>query len=366
MERVLQLLVLCRISAGGIPLCYSAAHAAVSQDARRRKLAGTWVQDEGSPSYWNLSCPFEFSKYACARHTPRGERGVLAHKRFEPTGCRFVNLDDGGAHIARILGNRTVLMHGDSLIRQLYQAMGCLVMPAALSVRWAPKWPCQGEPNCVPGHKHSFFERSSFRLGGLVAPPALTDADEKHADAAYGLKVHVGRRGPMLGLTRRDVVVVGAGIHYPAAHATRTVENWLAPYLARSAAARPRIIVFVSPPPAFPSERGDGEYDGVFLARLQAESPESVHCSDKVRPVRSDDEFRWLQRPGLYRSLEGVIALEGIETQGNAKVGGRMGMGGLGKFGDCQHYCMPGVPDALARALYTLLTTLDDVQPPVR
>ena len=47
MERVLQLLVLCWISAGGIPLCYSAAHAAVSQDARRRKLAGTWVQDEG-------------------------------------------------------------------------------------------------------------------------------------------------------------------------------------------------------------------------------------------------------------------------------------------------------------------------------
>ena len=364
MKIALHALVVSAASAG-LPLCYSADHAAVLQDARRQELAGAWVRDEGRPSYWNLSCPLEFSKYACARHTPQGERGVLARVRFKPAGCRFIELHDGGAHLARILGNRTVLMYGDSLIRQLYQAMGCAVIPSALSSHWKPRWPCQGEPNCVPGLEHSFFERSSFRLGGLVAASALTDAEEKRADAAFGLKVHVGRRRPVLGLTRRDVVVVGAGLHAPAAHATRAVEKWLSPYLVRPAITRPRIIVFVTPPPAFPSEHGDGEYNGTFLARLQAESPERVNCSSKVRPVRSKDEINWLQRPGLYSKLEGVIALEGIETQGNAKVGGRMGMGGLGKFGDCQHYCMPGVPDSLARALYTLLATLDDVQAPV-
>ncbi|KAH8067070.1 hypothetical protein JL721_7765 [Aureococcus anophagefferens] len=75
--------------------------------------------------------------------------------------------------------------------------------------------------------------RSSFRLGGDPAPPALTDPEERAADAAYGLKVHVGRRTQMLGaLTRRDVVVVGAGVHAPVARSTKGITRWLAPILA--------------------------------------------------------------------------------------------------------------------------------------
>jgi hypothetical protein len=340
-----------------LPLCYGAG----APGPRLGELDGAWVRDARAPPYWNLSCPLEFSKYGCMRHGPDGSRAAAARLRFAPRGCRFVELGDGGRALFGAVGNRTVLLYGDSLTRQLYQAMGCLVAPAQLSVRWSSSFACAREPNCVPGGPHSFFERSSFRLGGDPAPPALTDPEERVADAAYGLKVHVGRRTQMLGaLTRRDVVVVGAGVHAPVARSTKGITRWLAPILALDDAVRPRVVVFVTPPPAFPSRDGDGEYDGDFLAALQAANASDVRCRAAVRNARRAGELGWVAAPPLAGKVDAVLSLAGVEALGFAKVGAPTFNGGIGRYGDCQHYCMPGVPDELARALYTLLATLGD------
>lgn len=344
--------------AAALPLCYGAG----APGPRLGELDGAWMRGARAPPYWNLSCPLEFSKYGCMRHGPDGSRAdAAARLRFAPRGCRFIDVGDGGRALFRAVGNRTVLLYGDSLTRQLYQAMGCLVAPAALSVRWAASFACASEPKCVPGGPHSFFERSSFRLGGDPAPPALTDPEEKAADAAYGLKVHVGRRTQMVDkMTHRDVVVVGAGVHAPVAHATKVITRWLAPFLTLDDADRPHVIVFVTPPPAFPSRDGDGEYDGDFLAELKAANASDVRCQTTVRNARRAGELDWVAAPPLAGKVDAVLSLAGIGALGFAKVGAATFNGGLGRYGDCQHYCMPGVPDELARALYTLLATLGD------
>ena len=75
-------------------------------------------------------------------------------------------------------------------------------------------------------------------------------------------------------------------------------------------------------------------------------------CSAKVLDVRGDREQKALIDNGVFPLLKGVLALQHLNYQGNSKIGGS-----VGTFGDCQHYCMPGIPDVLARALFTLLVT---------
>lgn len=55
--------------------------------------------------------------------------------------------------------------------------------------------------------------------------------------------------------------------------------------------------------------------------------------------------------------IDGIVSLEGMETLGRAKVGGLVDGHNL-TFGDCQHYCMPGIPNQMARAISMMLTSV--------
>ena len=74
-------------------------------------------------------------------------------------------------------------------------------------------------------------------------------------------------------------------------------------------------------------------------------------CAKSSRAVRSAGEWQALhEEHRILSKLAGVIELDGLNHQGDAKIGG-----GVGAHGDCQHYCMPGVPDFLARAVFAML-----------
>ena len=128
----------------------------------------------------------------------------------------------------------------------------------------------------------------------------------------------------------------------------------------RSANSSARVIWMVTPPQSFQSPNGTGAYDTAHLAQLQAQMRSKGRvqnndvCAVKVPDRQSKDEFAALRDliADASAPLYGVLHLQGINGQGDAKIGG-----GVGSFGDCSHYCMPGVPDVLARSLAAMMNT---------
>lgn len=105
------------------------------------------------------------------------------------------------------------------------------------------------------------------------------------------------------------------------------------------------VIWLVTPQETFRS--GSGYYNASALGRDAAGA-----CARRVPAVRSAGEWRALRaQPRVLAKLAGVVELDGLNGQGHAKIGG----GGAGVYGDCQHFCMPGVPDLLARAVFAML-----------
>ena len=72
-------------------------------------------------------------------------------------------------------------------------------------------------------------------------------------------------------------------------------------------------------------------------------------------------EARASERAGLLAkgvSLDGLLAT--LDFEGLAEFGGTAKVGAgptelTGKYGDCTHFCMPGVPDEYARAVHNVL-----------
>ena len=110
-----------------------------------------------------------------------------------------------------------------------------------------------------------------------------------------------------------------------------------------------------TPPAAFQNDnpsKQDGEYDPAYLASMKAHH-KSLGCVASVVTTRAQVEHQALTAAGLFSHIYASISLAGIEDLGHAKIGG-----GVGSFGDCQHYCMPGVPDQLARTIHTLVVAV--------
>mmetsp|Transcript_33999 Transcript_33999/g.81015 ORF Transcript_33999/g.81015 Transcript_33999/m.81015 type:complete len:119 (+) Transcript_33999:419-775(+) len=98
-----------------------------------------------------------------------------------------------------------------------------------------------------------------------------------------------------------------------------------------------------------------GDYNTTLLAQEKAKlakRKKKLQCKRSVRPSLRNTEERVLRESGALQLLDGMIVLEGLEHQGHCKTGGA-----VGKFGDCQHYCMPGIPDQFALALYNIIVT---------
>ena len=83
-------------------------------------------------------------------------------------------------------------------------------------------------------------------------------------------------------------------------------------------------------------------------------SGQNVGCLDKAEDLRGKREWTMLETIGKQSSgIAGIVALAKLETLGATKVGS-----GVGSRGDCVHFCMPGVPDAIARGVYALVMAI--------
>ena len=257
-----------------------------------------------------------------------------AGRRFAPAGC---SLD-----AAWTLGNGTrVFFWGDSLLRQVFIAAACRLHAAGrvvgTQVDWpacgTKEWPCHRSTNCVRcGPGSGFFSANVTLAGGAELRTVSTDAPGG-AVAFFG------------DVRRGDVVVVEAGVHGWSPFATaRRVLAAARPLLARAV----RVVWVVTPQDAFLSRRGDGRFERAYLQAHRG------GCLTSVAPSRSSEERRALRAESwALDGLWGVVDLAGLADQGDLKVGR-----GAGALGDCQHYCLPGPPDALAAALGTMLAAL--------
>ena len=325
------------------PLGASHHRADACYTERRNRLAilpGRWhPRPERHHSYaGNLSCPFEFRQYSCrASGFGHAERAALVD--FLPNACHLSRVS--AVRLAAWLNGGRLLLLGDSLMRQVFIALACaLAAEGAIESSHVPWRACVPAPSGGRAcGEHSFATYLTIGLGG--------GGSVLHRDVAWFHE----RYEPSPG----DCLVVQAGVHNETrAHPTRAAERLLEEMLAlvqreRASSApdgkNPMLIWAETPAQHFVSEDGAGVYDPELSTRHKG-SP----CVDAVPDTRSRAEWSLLrQHPALLDRLHGVLALSGTNELGAAKFG----------VGDCTHYCLPGPPDVIARALYTMLLSAD-------
>ena len=227
---------------------------------------------------------------------------------------------------------------------------------------------------------------------GSLPPPPPSSSTHPHLSSAPARDADTRSDDPeFTALRTTDIVLMQAGVHgSPQATFQRPASLWRAVRRAELRPNdRPTLIYITTPQEAFRTalgvrerlsrvalavggsagttasgergvgSEGNGAYDPAFLAaETAAVHGETPQCEARVRPTRAEAEWDYLHthrlgNESMLESLHGVISLEGIETLGDLKVAG-----GVGSFGDCVHYCMPGVPDVLALAVYTMLLSV--------
>jgi hypothetical protein len=329
------------------PDCYADAA------SRHQILGGGWravEEQQGAPKlvtviddapYWNLSCPFEWSKYSCV-HQGAAEHALEAVRRqFHPTsGCRLrrpairMLPDSSGelaAHPPAVKPGRTIIFIGDSLLRQVFLATACLLKEHidlnTTNVKWpacvsnVPPWPCHGTQNCIGCGSHSGFAYAKFKLktGGLL----MFFGNDRYLENHHKPKLVAG-----------DVVVFELGNHAAADLQSENANKRLNREIKEHFVAHTvKVIYFITPNPSFKSPDGDGVYNPEWLAQKNR-NHENTGCQVKTSPVRPTAEWATLHFPNnsqVFRDMHGVVDLEGLSDQGDLKIGGT-----AGTFGDCR------------------------------
>ena len=122
--------------------------------SRLEGLRGRFIEapHESRPEYlyWNLSCPFEWSKYSCA-HQEGDQANISQFVHYEADGCDLPVFDP--VVFADSLADRRLIFVGDSLSRQVSISLSCMLYGAGLVERYEVGWPA-----CAPQNNASDSE----------------------------------------------------------------------------------------------------------------------------------------------------------------------------------------------------------------
>jgi hypothetical protein len=346
-----------------LPLCYS------HRDARKRPLLGDWKTDltkQHRPPYWNLSCPLEFSSYSCVHQEKYEQAEYSAYTQFIPKGCRMLDLDQEKddddddddfktlLHLKTLLENRQVHFWGDSFIRQVFLAWSCLLhrrgWVKSMHIPWRQcegrHFPCGDRKNCIPCGEHSgTLDPITIELfGGTV----LTSG--KPFEAA-----------DLQNLTNDSILIMDSGAHGNAQRSGQRQKAALQKVMDEywhdnNNNNIPTMIHVVT----WESHFGTPDRRFVPPKQLTGElkerigGGEQIPCHETYDGDRFQDEYNVLK--SMMDHVDGMLWLDGTNNQGRSKVG--VGSGPRGGMGDCQHFCLPGPPDEMVRAMETLLIQL--------
>lgn len=298
------------------------------QRERFSPLQGLWSDEPlKNLRYSNLSCSLEWSKYSCAHQGAPRHAEAAARRAFLPAACVLLE-PEFDPNVFR--PGRTIYFVGDSLIRQMFIAMGCMLEPHIVhqDVKWpsceldeAKRWPCHETRNCIQCGPHSGFNSASI-------------AFNNGASMRYGHGLGLLKPG--------DVVLFEPGIHDDSSDKVLLFKSKVPLKLLNNITS----LWIITPQDAFKSNDRDGLYNPQYLQQKG-----HAGCQRVTKPVRSTAEWKAISgNPAVLQQLYGVVDFEGLSEQGDLKIGG-----GVGTYGDCQHYCMPGPPDVYAGAIFTML-----------
>lgn len=302
--------------------------------------------------YNNLSCPLEWSKYSCS-HQGFTERAELSLEQALQRKEAITDIFETG-----LLPFSRVLFVGDSTMRQIIIAVGCIAMAIDPNVEyladWQDSWPCHGTRNCIRGGQHSGFSRVSIvfpngaqvhfvPLGGsngiheeqtIVA--RFTNEVSKEGRITFGPNTALPIHSSDSYLNATDTLVFNIGLHNklgeigPVLQAFSDFSDML-----RHQENRPQIVYMTTITQHFATP--NGQYKGKKAAQ------EAGMCLDKI----DSNPRAQVEREIVTGHVDQLIDYDDVEM-GAFHIGGE----------DCTHYCMPGPPDLTAARLFQAVQQL--------
>lgn len=339
--------------------------------------------------YGNLSCPFEMAVYSQYYMSARASQLLLNDSLrhiFPKKSDLFWNedqLEDSRAEAARLLlqeyeplekittavrqgafRNRTIVLMGDSHMRQLFISIACLIDAAAKSdslissfivksdIEWIDKGTIGGPSSNLLNYlaqppnnaSHTKLNSGSITLrdGGLIKYqwypwPTVIRRE-------WGRKCKAGK--PLMQFKSTDILVLAAGTHANARDfLLSTLEKLWKCLKSRSSENNwPTIAYMMSPVTHFHTSNG---------AYNKSSGNKPLTCR---RDGLAFDGFQEQDLKATSRYFPGVIS---------AILGQQLDQRNLGPlhpgYGDCSHYLQPGVPDILALDLIDMMLKLPPV-----
>ena len=321
--------------------------------------------------YFNLSCPFEWSKYSCAymQRSDSDASATRASTEYYLQHLDFIQAAyDHIIHPTNGVKNepKRIFFSGDSLMRQLFVAIACNA--ATLSdnfvehavVPWKDDWPTRpGTPSITSG-EHGGFDAASIRLvNGLELHfvPHLGYKDEDSAEPQvlqrvirdieeYGHVTFGDKTAMTPGDNHVDVLVYNAGIHTGMdGQAGRNVRHFghiigrkLIELERNNSIAvavpkkkRTRTIYVTTPSQHYGTHDGQWQQKGMSVGSKQ--------CVNRISANPRADFERKILKVG--KNVDAILEYDDL----------KFGQMHVHHGQDCSHYCMPGVPDVVGAQL---------------
>lgn len=303
--------------------------------------------------YYNLSCPFEWARYSCIYKNSSNSQesnNYYKSKHQYDINKSLVNLT-----------NRTVLLVGDSLTRQLFVSISCLTIKNVIFnyVDWM-YWPCyQDLSHCISSGLHSGFNigyiewfngaKLNFQsLGGgyrYIESNIIKRFANELNKFKYIHSYEPSYKFPNNNisstiLSNNDIVIINLGFHQDDINSFKIklfefieVGKQILKYHNEST---PYLVYITSSTQHF---NKNGTYIG------PDNNDDNNNCiKESLHNPRKELEEKYLIEG---ESIHKLINFDDLKL-GNLHIGGN----------DCTHYCMPGLPDIKAELIFNELNHL--------
>jgi hypothetical protein len=320
-------------------------------DAPRPKESNAGEDVLQPERYFNLSCPFEWSKYSCAHQGKTAQ--AEASQRFAAAAYGQVKML-----------NRRVLMIGDSTMRQLFISVGCAGVQnlKAYNLDWAQpyRWPCLGSLNCYERGIHSGFNIGQIQwgTGGEVhfAPQSgslkkkeknilnrmMSELDGPQQKISFG--EHITPYAGESHLGPDDVIIYNAGYHDDMLNHKSHIDI-VAKFgqKLRSLGNKAPVFVYITTPGQH-FDTPTGAYRKGFGKKRVSRRQCKQEAFDDSRSLTERSALSFFETESRLMLVESID----LHSHGDLHVGEMQDVDII----DCTHYCQPGVPDVQAQHLF--------------